>query len=384
MEVSIKAEHLSLAVPTYLQRERVSKHWGAVVLGAMFDPPRRRAVTLLEDLNFTIGTGDRMALLGQNGAGKSTLLKVLNGAYTPTAGRLLVRGRTQALLNMSLGFNGHATVRENIFLRGTAMGLSTPYIRQHLDDILAFADIPEKVNQRLYTLSSGQQMRLGFAISTSIQQDILLLDEWLGTGDANFKVKAQERLQDRVEGSKIVILASHQAGLLRDICNKGMVIDHGRLLYVGDIEPAIAFYQDVLALQWASGSTGALDFSDGMARVYGYVDDAVLEVPGRIRLKGWMASTREHEPPQALAVRLNDKVHVASKISRYKRDDAAKRFGVQDPECGFYATFELPGVKALADLEGMQVLGGLSDQAADTALRQSDRLVMTIRTGREG
>lgn len=381
MDVSIKAEHVSLTIPTYLQRERTASNWGSVFLGAMFDPPRRKAAILLEDFSFIIREGDRMALLGQNGAGKSTLLKVLNGAYAPTSGRLTIHGRTQALLNMSLGFHNQATVRENIFLRGTAMGLATSYIREHVEDILLFADIPETINRRLYTLSSGQKMRLGFAISTSIQQDIMLLDEWLGTGDANFMVKAKDRLQGRVDGSKIVVLASHQAGLLRDICNRGMVIDHGRLLYVGDIEPAIAYYQDVLALQWASGSTKNLALSDGKARVYGYVDGVSLESPDRIRLKGWMASTGEQKPPEALAVQLGDSVHVATQLRRFKRADVAKRFGVRDPECGFYATVELAGVNALTDLKGMIVLGGLVEQAADTVLRQSDGLATTIQTG---
>lgn len=379
METSIKAEHLSLAVPTYLQRERTTTHWGSVFLGALFDPPRRHAVTLLEDMTFSIKEGDRMALLGQNGAGKSTLLKVLIGAYAPTSGHLIVHGRAQALLNLSLGFNGQATVRENIYLRGTAMGLSTAFVRKHLDDILEFADIPEKINQRLYTLSTGQKMRLGFAISTTIQQDILLLDEWLGTGDANFRIKAMERLQDRVSGSKIVVLASHQAGLLRDVCNRGMVIDHGRLLYVGDIEPAIAFYQDVLALQWASGSGRALDLSGDEARVYGYVDGVDLKGGGRVRLKGWMGGTRG-VAPETVALQLGESTHAAREIRRFKRADVAKRFGIVDPECGFYATFEMPAVKALVDLDGMVVLGGLRGQSASTALRQSEKLVATIRS----
>jgi ABC-type polysaccharide/polyol phosphate transport system ATPase subunit len=380
MQVSIEAEHLSLAVPTYLQRDRTSSHWGSVFFGAMFDPPRRQSAILLDDFNFTIREGERMALLGQNGAGKSTLLKVLNGAYAPTSGRLVVNGHTQALLNMSLGFHNQATVRENIFLRGTAMGLATSYIRRHVDEILDFADIPEKMNQRLYTLSSGQKMRLGFAISTAIQQDILLLDEWLGTGDANFKIKAKERLESRVAGSKIVVLASHRAGLLRDICNKGMVIDHGRLLYVGDIEPAIAFYQDVLALQWTTGSTVGLDLSDGKARVYGYVDNVELQAPGRIRLKGWMAATRG-QPSGALALHWGGRLHAAKKIRRFTRKDVARRFGVNDPECGFYAIFDLPGVEALTDLKGMAALGGLPGDKADTPLKQSEQLRLAIHTG---
>lgn len=383
MEVSIEAKHLSLAVPTYLQRDRSTSNWAAVFFGAMFDPPKRQNVPLLHDFTFTIREGERMALLGQNGAGKSTLLKVLNGAYAPTSGHLTVQGRSQSLINLSLGFSANATVRENIFLRGTAIGLASSYIRAHLDDILDFADIPEKVNQRLYTLSSGQKMRLGFAISTSIRQDIVLLDEWLNTGDANFRIKAKERLEDRVDSSKIVVLASHEAGMLRDICNRGMVIDHGRLLYVGDIEPAIAFYQDVLALQWAAGTTKDLDFSDGKPRVYGYVDGVDLQAPGKIRLKGWMASTGEQKAPEALAIQLDQSVHPATQIRRFKRADVAKRFGVRDPECGFYATFELPGVDALTDLKDMVVLGGLIDHAADTILRQSDGLATTIRTGAE-
>jgi ABC-type polysaccharide/polyol phosphate transport system ATPase subunit len=383
MDVGIEAEHLSLAVPTYLQRDRANSNWRGVFFGAMFDPPRRQVVPLLKDFNFTIGDGERMALLGQNGAGKSTLLKVLNGAYAPTSGRLMVRGRAQSLINLSLGFHNHATVRENVFLRGTAMGLDSSYIRKHLDDILNFADIPEKVNQRLFTLSSGQKMRLGFAISTSIQQDILLLDEWMSTGDANFRVKAKERLQDRVESSKIVVFASHDAGMLRDICTHGMVIDHGRLLYIGDIEPAIEFYQEVLALQWASGSTQELDFSGDRARVYGYVDDAVLESPGKLRLKGWMASTREPRP-EKVALRLGDKTPPAQNIRRFERKDVAKRFGVRDPEPGFYATFDLPGVATLDSLGDMVVLGGQPGQEAETVLRQSDKLVVALRTGGEG
>lgn len=382
MEINIKAEHLSLTVPTYLQRDRTASHWGSVFLGAMFDPPRRRALTLLDDFSFTIREGERMALLGQNGAGKSTLLKVLNGAYAPTSGNLAINGRVQALINMNLGFHNQATVRENIFLRGTAMGLSTAYIRQHVDDILAFADIPEKINQRLYTLSAGQRMRLGLAISTSIQQDILLLDEWIGTGDANFKIKAKERLMGRVDGSKIVVLASHQVGLLRDICNRGMVIDNGRLLYAGDIEPAIEFYQNVLALQWATGSTRDLDFSDDRPKVYGYVDAIELEDSGKLRLRGWMTSTGE-TLPDALVLNIRGETYAMQDIRRNKRDDVAKHFAVKDPHCGFHATFAIPDVEKLTDLQGMEILGGISGQPMEAILRQSDRVNIAISTGRE-
>jgi len=382
MEASIKAEHVSLEVPTFLQRDRSSSRWRSVFFGAMFDPPRRRVAPLLEDFNFTIRDGERVALLGQNGAGKSTLLKVLNGAYAPTSGRLIVNGRTQSLVNLSLGFNGQATVRENVLLRGTAMGLAPTYIRDHVDEILAFADIPEKINQRLYTLSSGQKMRLGFAISTSIQQDILLLDEWIGTGDANFKTKAIDRLQGRVTGSKIVVLASHRTGILREICNKGMVIDHGRLVYMGDIESAMDFYQSLLALQWATGSTRDIDFSKGQVCVYGCVDGVELKEPGRVRLKGWMAST-DGQSPESLALRIGDSVHVAKRMRRFKRKDVANRFGVTDPECGFDADFRIPRVEDLSDLGGLEVIAGLPGTEPETPLRQSEQVRLAMRSGKE-
>lgn len=382
MEVSIKAKNLSLAVPEYTQHDRGAKHWWSMFLGAMFDPPKRSLAHLLKDFTFEIKEGDRMALLGQNGAGKSTLLKVLNGAYAPTSGTLTIHGRSHALLNMSLGFNGQATVRENIFLRGTAMGLHTSYVRQHIDDILDFADIPEKVNQRLQTLSAGQKMRLGFAISTVVQQDIVLLDEWLGTGDANFREKAMERLQSRVEGSKIVVLASHQAGLLRDVCNKGMVLDHGRLLYVGDIDPAIKFYQNVLALQWASGSGKVLDLAQGTPLVYGYVDEVTVETPGKVLLKGWMAST-EGPYPTHLALEAGGERYPAASIRKFKRADVVKRFGLDDVECGFHATFDVPGVQSLAGLREAKVRSGLSAAHVDTLLRHSEKVSVALKMAAE-
>ncbi len=382
MEVSIKAKHLSLSVPEYTQHDRGARHWGSMFLGAMFDPPKRSLAHLLKDLTFEIKDGDRMALLGQNGAGKSTLLKVLNGAYAPTSGTLAIHGRSHALLNMSLGFNGQATVRENIFLRGTAMGLHTSYVRQHIDDILEFADMPEKVNQRLLTLSSGQKMRLGFAISTVVQQDIVLLDEWIGTGDANFREKAMERLQNRVEGSKIVVLASHQAGLLRDVCNRGMVLDHGRLLYVGDIDAAIKFYQNVLALQWASGSGKVLQLAQGTPLVYGYVDEMAVETPGQVALKGWMAST-EGPYPTHLVLEAGGERYLPVSVRKLKRTDVVKRFGLDDPQCGFQATFDVPGVQSLAGLRDAKVRSGLSADGVGTLLRHSEKVAVALKTATE-
>ena len=216
MTALIRAEAVSLDVPIFLQRERQSDGWGSMLLGAMMDTPKRRMVRLLHEIDFELREGDRLAILGRNGAGKSTLLRVLNSVYEPTQGRLTVEGTCQALLNISLGFNSEATVRENIFLRGVAMGLRASYLRHQVEPILEFSGLHDKVTHRLHTLSSGQKMRLGFAISTCVQNDIILMDEWVGAGDADFMLRAKERMQSRVGGAKILVLTTFAVPQYRD------------------------------------------------------------------------------------------------------------------------------------------------------------------------
>ena len=156
-----------------------------------------------------------------------------------------IRGSRQALLNLGLGFNPEATIRENIYLRAIAMGMRASEIHALVDPILDFAELRSVVNHRLLTLSSGQRMRLGFSISTSVRHDIILLDEWLGAGDAGFVQKAKERMTNHVEGSKIVVLASHNFPMLRKVCNKGLVIDQGRQAFFGGLTDAIAAYKKI-------------------------------------------------------------------------------------------------------------------------------------------
>jgi len=250
MDVLLDVKNLALEVPMYLQHEDYVSHnlsWRSLLLRAAFSSPRRQMQRLLDAISFELRKGDRVGLLGVNGAGKSTLLKVLNGVYVPSNGTVVAIGARQALLNLSLGFNNEATVHENIFLRGSAMGMKSALIRELVDSILAFSELEEKVSHRLHTLSSGQRMRLGFAIATSVQYDIMLMDEWISTGDAQFIVKAKERLLERVAGSGIMVLASHNLQLLQDICNRGLVLHHGCLVFDGEIKEAVKSYRQVVA-----------------------------------------------------------------------------------------------------------------------------------------
>jgi len=247
MSTHIRVRNLSLEVPLYLQSDRSAKSWLQTLLGAATARPRREFLTILDDVSFDVEEGDRLALVGRNGAGKSTLLRVLTEAFLPTKGTVDVSGTRQALLNISLGFNAQATVMENIYLRGTAMGIHTAQLRSLVGPILDFAGLQELAQRRLHTLSSGQRMRLGFAIATSVEQDIILMDEWLGAGDAEFLKHARERMDDRVRGSKIIVLASHNNNLLRRICNKGLVMDKGRVMFFGPIDEALEVYKGTIS-----------------------------------------------------------------------------------------------------------------------------------------
>lgn len=245
MDAAITARNLTLRVPNFVQYENVSGSWLREVLSEAFLRSRREYRTILEGLDFHFADGDRVALLGRNGAGKTTLLRVLSGAFQPTEGSLRITGSRQALLNLSLGFNPQASVRENILLRSTAMGLRISDMTPLIGPILEFAGLAEVARHRLATLSSGQRMRLGFSISTIMQRDIMLMDEWFGAGDAQFVDKARARLSDRVNGCRIMVLASHNFQMLRKTCTKGLVLDYGRQVFFGPVEEAIRAYKAI-------------------------------------------------------------------------------------------------------------------------------------------
>jgi len=245
MSSYILAQGVGLDVPNYVTADRSAKSFLSTLLAAATSRPHREFRTILEGVSLEAREGDRVALLGRNGAGKTTLLRVLSGAFQPTRGTVEVRGSRQALLNLGLGFHQEATVRENVFLRAAAMGLSGRETAGLLPSILEFSGLESCANHRLAVLSSGQRMRLGFAISTSVQHDIMLMDEWFGAGDAEFVDKARARMTDRVRGSKIVVLASHNFQMLREVCNLGLVLDFGRVVHFGPIREAIDAYKAI-------------------------------------------------------------------------------------------------------------------------------------------
>jgi len=381
----IRVRGVGLDVPMYLQNEnKRASGWGQLLLGAAIDPARRRVATLLDGVDFELRDGDRLAILGRNGAGKSTLLRMLNGVYRPTRGSVEMHGSCQALLNLSLGFNGEATLRENIVLRGVAMGLKSSFLKSNADEILDFAGLTEKSHHRLRTLSSGQRLRLGFAISTAMQHDIMLMDEWVGAGDAEFMGRAKERMRDRVGGSKIVVLASHSDGLLRDICNKGVVLDQGRLLHFGDIESAQDAYHGLLAelrerarheLRPPIEAT-----ADAVDQTHGQVDSVQIGTDVVCTLEGWWAGA-DGALPKVLALQVDGRRYTAGRIFPIKREDVKQRFGLSHEDCGFRARIRIPHVDPNTRFDDVQVFAGSDKESASIPLAVATSVVDQLRKG---
>ena len=175
-------------------------------------------------------SGDRLGLIGHNGSGKSTLLQVLGGIYEPTSGELSVSGEITSMLGISLGMDADGTGLENIYLRGRLLGLSKRRLDGMIDDIAEFAGIGEYLHLPLRTYSSGMAMRLAFSIMTSVDADIILMDEWLSVGDAEFIQKAQARLAKIMDKARMVVIASHNLALVEGQCNVILSLEHGKIV----------------------------------------------------------------------------------------------------------------------------------------------------------
>ena len=194
------------------------------------DASERTVVRALDHLNFKLTEGDRVGLKGHNGSGKSTLLRVLAGVYEPTSGKLTAKGKINSMLSITLGLDTDSTGLENIYLRGQVMGLKKEEIDKLTDEIADFSGIGDYINLPMRTYSSGMSMRLAFAISTSINADIILMDEWLSVGDSDFVAKARSRMDSLVRDANIVVMASHNHNLIEQQCNKIITLEHGKIV----------------------------------------------------------------------------------------------------------------------------------------------------------
>ena len=190
----------------------------------------------LRDISFDVHRGECVGIVGRNGAGKSTLLQIVTGTLTPTSGQVVSKGRVAALLELGSGFNPEFTGRENVYLNGAILGLSKEEIDRRYDDILAFADIGEFIDQPVKTYSSGMMVRLAFAVNVFVEPDIMIIDEALSVGDAAFQLKCAKRLKSLFEKNTTVLFVSHDVNAVRSHCNRAIWLNQGCLRRVGDVK----------------------------------------------------------------------------------------------------------------------------------------------------
>lgn len=197
----------------------------------------------IENVSFSLYEGETIGIIGRNGSGKSTLSMVCAGIYAPDRGRVSINGKVQ-LLTLGIGFQNELTGRENVFISGSLMGLTHSQIRLRMDEIEAFADIDHFMDEPVRTYSSGMRSRLAFSIATAIRPDILILDEVLTTGDSSFRDKAMERIKNLHALTKSVLIVSHNPNQLKELCNRVIWLEKGRVVMQGQASEVVEEYQD--------------------------------------------------------------------------------------------------------------------------------------------
>lgn len=244
-EVAIKVEDLAIRFPVYgVDQRSLKKHIAKIAIGGRLGGrggDGSNLVAALSHVSLSLKAGDRLALVGPNGSGKTTLLRVLAGVYAPDDGTVETVGKIASLLDLSLGLQPTATGYENIYLRGLVAGLSRAQIRQKTEEIAQFSGLGGFLGLPLKTYSSGMLARLAFAVATAVDADILLMDEWIAVGDAEFRDAAQARLMGLIEQSHIMVLASHEMSLVKRLCNKFLHLEHGVASPVMPIEAVDEF-----------------------------------------------------------------------------------------------------------------------------------------------
>jgi ABC-type polysaccharide/polyol phosphate transport system ATPase subunit len=208
-----------------------------------------KEVHAVQNVSFEVPKGTVLGVIGHNGAGKSTLLKSIAGILPPSEGRIEVRGKVSTLLSMGVGFNANLSGRENILLAGLASGLTRGQVAEQADEIIAFAELGDFIEMPIRTYSSGMVQRLAFATAVNMDPDILLIDEALSAGDAQFKVKAQAKMNELMQSSNTMLLVSHALASVRELCNDAIWLDHGKLMMHGKPEEVIDAYTEFVSVK---------------------------------------------------------------------------------------------------------------------------------------
>src|SRR5436309_10549054 len=204
--------------------------------------PPKRELWALRDLSFEIEPGQTFGIVGQNGSGKSTLLKLIAGVFSPSSGTIDVGGRVGSLIEIGAGFHPEFTGVENVYLSAAIHGLSRKYVAEHIDEIIGFAELEEFADVPVKTYSTGMYMRLGFSVAMNVLPDILLLDEVLAVGDETFQHKCFGKIWDYKRGGGTMVFVSHSPGAVEQLCDRAILLEHGRVVERGSAEDVVRAY----------------------------------------------------------------------------------------------------------------------------------------------
>ena len=334
-------------------------------------------VWALRDVSFAVEPGSAVGLVGRNGSGKSTLLRILSGIIKPTSGTAEVGGRVASLLELGAGFHPDFTGRENVFLNGSILGLKRAYIREQLDEIVAFAGLEEFIDLPVRTYSSGMYMRLGFAIASHLAADVLLLDEVFAVGDEAFQRKCFGKIFEFKTNGGTIVFVSHDASSVERLCERTVLLREGRVVFDGATRDAMAAYQHQLADERdpAERGAGLNEWGSGEARIAevrvcgGDGDDRVQFLSGEpLSLRLRLVSDRALPPPR-LSLEVHDE---AGRLIAGTAIDTAE-FGWRDGAGEVAARFDLDSLPladgrfelalALADSSGEHLYHRLAQAA---------------------
>ena len=214
-----------------------------------FKPKKLDTYTAVKDISFEVEKGQILGIIGKNGSGKSTLLKALANIFSPDSGVIDLHGNTVSLLAIGVGFQPRLTGRENIYLSGLLLGFSKKQIDEKIKDIISFADLGDFIDRPVKTYSSGMHSKLAFSITAILETDIMLIDEVLSVGDAKFKKKSYNKMEELINDDKrTVLIVSHSLGTLKKLCNKVLWLHEGRIKKIGNPEEIINEYEEFMSL----------------------------------------------------------------------------------------------------------------------------------------
>ena len=231
MEKIIEVSHISMGFKMDMNKVSSLKEW---VVTWLKGQSNYQTFWALKDVSFEVNKGEVIGIIGRNWSGKSTLLKIISGLFRPSEGKISVKGRIVPMLELGSGFDPELTGRENVFLNGAILGYTEAFLKEQFDDILEFSELGDFIDMPLKTYSSGMMMRLAFSVATIVQPEILIVDEILAVGDEAFQRKSRAKMLELMGGGTTVLYVSHSLDQIRELCNRVVWLDHGKVVMQGE------------------------------------------------------------------------------------------------------------------------------------------------------